>query len=175
MKRKGPAARPIDPMTPLSASPNQSRIGVVSDTHGWLRPEVLRALHGVDIVIHAGDIGAQDVVQGLETIAPVRAVRGNTDCDPWTASLPASLELEVAGARILVLHDVNRLPGSLGRDRYGAIVSGHTHVAAQVERDGTLYFNPGAAGPARFGRPVSVGILEVCNGVVSGEIVVIEA
>lgn len=161
-------------MTSLIASPNQCRIGVVSDTHGWLRPEVLRALLGVDLVIHAGDIGAQSVLQGLETIAPVRAVRGNTDFDPWTASLPATLELEVAGARLLVLHDVNWLPGPLGRDRYRAIVSGHTHVASRVERDGTLYFNPGAAGPARFGRPVSVGVLEIRNGVVSGEIVVIE-
>lgn len=161
-------------MTRPMASPSCCRIGVLSDTHGWLRPEVLRALHGVDLVIHAGDIGEQSVLRGLETLAPVRAVRGNTDCDPWTASLPASLEVEAAGARILVLHDVNRLP-PLGRERYRAIVSGHSHVPSQAERDGTLYFNPGAAGPARFGRPVSVGILEVRNGVVSGEILVIEA
>lgn len=150
------------------------RIGVVSDTHGWLRPEVLRALRGVDLVMHAGDIGDPDILRELEAVAPVRAVRGNMDCGPWARELPEQLEIETDQGTIVMVHDADRLHGG-GQRHVAAVIAGHTHVAEQQEREGTLYFNPGSAGPSRKGLPVSVGVIEIRNGRLEGEIVFLEA
>jgi putative phosphoesterase len=138
-------------------------IGVISDTHGLLRPEALEALGGCDAIIHAGDVGGAEILSALERIAPVRAVRGNTDYGPFGASLPRTeaVDLGVAGRMAWVLHDVEDLdldPASAG---FAVVVYGHSHRPAIEERGGVLYFNPGAAGPRRFDLPVTVGLLEL--------------
>lgn len=164
-------------MASLTSPPGPScfRIGVVSDTHGWLRPEVLRALRGVDLVMHAGDIGDPDILRELEAVAPVRAVRGNMDCGAWARELPEQLEIETDHGTIVMVHDADRLNGRSGQRRIVAVIAGHTHVAEQEDREGTLFFNPGSAGPSRKGLPVSVGLIEIRNGRVQGEIVFLEA
>jgi uncharacterized protein len=142
-------------------------IGVLSDTHGQLYPRVVESLRGVDHIIHAGDIGAPQVLTALRQIAPVTAVRGNCDLEAWAADLPPRTELTLGGARILVGHMVQRQRAAAPEDRlqdvpdFAVIVFGHSHVAAIEEREGVLYLNPGSAGPRRFGRPRTVARLEI--------------
>jgi len=142
-------------------------IGVLSDTHGQLYPRVLESLRGVDHIIHAGDIGAPQVLTALRQIAPVTAVRGNCDLEAWAADLPPRAELTLGGAHILVGHMVQRLragsrDGRLQDDPdFAVVVFGHSHVAAVEEREGVLYLNPGSAGPRRFGRPRTVARLDI--------------
>ena len=142
-------------------------IGVLSDTHGQLYPRVVESLRGVDHIIHAGDIGAAQVLTALRQIAPVTAVRGNCDLEAWAADLPPRAELTLGGARILVGHMVRRERAGAREDRlqdapdFAVIVFGHSHVAAVEEREGVLYLNPGSAGPRRFGRPRTVARLEI--------------
>lgn len=131
-------------------------VGVVSDTHGYLYAEVVRAMEGVDRIIHAGDIGSPTVLEGLRRIAPVTAVRGNCDHDAWVQALPAVAELELGGARLLVGHIASHLRSTADGGRFEAVITGHTHLDAIETRDGTLYLNPGSAGPRRFGRPRTV-------------------
>jgi uncharacterized protein len=137
------------------------KIGLISDTHGLLRPEAVRALAGVARIIHAGDVGGREVIDGLRAIAPVDAVRGNNDRDGWGRSLPLRLSLDVAGVRVLVLHDLNDLDRTAQIDEYRVVVAGHSHKPAVVERDGVLFVNPGSAGPRRFKLPVSIGYLTI--------------
>ena len=150
------------------------RIGLISDTHGLLRPEAVRALAGVAQIIHAGDVGGPDVLEGLRVIAPVHAVRGNNDRDAWSRSLPLRLSLDVAGVHIHVLHDLNQLHSEFhsepGADEYRVVVAGHSHKPAVVERDGVLYVNPGSAGPRRFKLPITVGYLTIAQGAAAAEI-----
>jgi hypothetical protein len=146
------------------------RIGLISDTHGLLRPEAVRALSGVEQIIHAGDVGGPEVIDGLRSIAPVQAVRGNNDRDAWGHALPLRLSLDVAGVRILVLHDVNELDGSAGIGEHQVLVSGHSHKPSVMERDGILFVNPGSAGPRRFKLPVTIGYLTIAEGVPKAEI-----
>ena len=141
-------------------------VGVVSDTHGHLYPQVRQALGGVDHVIHAGDVGSPQVLAELRKIAPVTAVRGNCDLDPWADALPVRAEVELGGARMLVGHVAGRLEGHGDRvksdpGRFAAVITGHTHMAALERRDGTLYLNPGSAGPGRFGRPRTVARITI--------------
>lgn len=146
-------------------------IGVISDTHGLLRPEALAALRGSDSIIHAGDIGDPDILKQLAEIAPVTAIRGNVDRDRWAREIPSTSVLEVGAVSIYVLHNLNGLnlkPEAAGFD---VVVYGHSHVSAQEMKNGVLYFNPGSAGPRRFRLPVTVGRLKVKNGKVSGEMV----
>lgn len=150
------------------------QIGVISDTHGLLRPEALAALVGVERIVHAGDIGAPDVLERLATIAPVTAVRGNNDRAAWAASIPETDVLEVAGATLYVLHDRNDLDLDPRAAGFAAVISGHSHQPRQEVRDGVLYFNPGSAGPRRFRLPVSVGRLTVEHAAVRGAILVLE-
>jgi putative phosphoesterase len=147
-----------------------ARVGVIADTHGLMRPEALAALAGVDLVLHAGDVGAPSVLAALAALAPLVAVRGNNDREPWADALPATAEVMVAGARLCVIHDVGALRPT-GAAGFAAIVAGHSHVARNQVVDGVLYFNPGAAGPRRFRLPVSVGLLTVEGGAVRGAIV----
>ena len=148
-------------------------IGVISDTHGLLRPEALAALRGSEHILHAGDVGAPEILETLATIAPLTAIRGNIDRAPWARKMAETEVLEIGGISIYVLHDLGRLDLKPGAAGFPVVVSGHSHVPKQETRDGVLYFNPGSAGPRRFKLPVSVGRLTVEGANVRGEIVTI--
>jgi uncharacterized protein len=149
-------------------------VGLISDTHGLLRPEAIAALRGVDAIIHAGDIGAPDVVERLAAIAPVTSVRGNNDHGMWAEKLAATETLEIGGARVYVLHDLKELALDPGAAGLAAVIAGHSHQPRVEERAGVLYVNPGSAGPRRFRLPVAVGRLTVKDGRVRGRIVELE-
>lgn len=148
------------------------RIGLISDTHGLLRPEALAALAGVDEIIHAGDIGSQEVLEGLRAIAPVHAVRGNNDLEGWAKEIPLRVVLTRGGIRIRILHDVQELAATAEqeRDQYDVVVAGHSHKPAVINRGRVLFVNPGSAGPRRFKLPVTVGYLILADGAVRAEI-----
>ncbi|HJS92108.1 MAG TPA: metallophosphoesterase family protein [Steroidobacteraceae bacterium] len=147
------------------------RIGLISDTHGLLRAQAVRALLGVERIIHAGDVGAPEVLERLRALAPVHVVRGNNDRGAWARHLPARLTLELGGVRIEVLHDLKDLGAQPGAHDPQVVVSGHSHKPGVLERNGTLLVNPGSAGPRRFKLPVTVGRLTVADGMASAEIV----
>ena len=154
-------------------NPTALRIGLISDTHGLLRPEALAALQGSDHLIHAGDIGDPAILDALQRVAPLTAVRGNNDTDAAYAAVPETAVLEAGGLRILVIHDVKQLrPPMLRGCR--VVVSGHSHKPSSVERDGVLYVNPGSAGPRRFSLPVAVGRLLLRDGMVEAELIRLE-
>lgn len=140
------------------------RVGVISDTHGLLRPEAMAALRGSDAIVHAGDIGGPHILEELNAIAPVTAVRGNNDREAWARHLPETAVLEVGGATILVIHDLNALRIDPKAEGFAVVVSGHSHQPLSVRRGGVLFFNPGSAGPRRFRLPVSVGTLRLGGG-----------
>lgn len=140
------------------------RIGLISDTHGLLRPQAAEFLRGCDHVIHAGDIGKPQVLEGLRPIAPLSAIRGNVDTGAWAEDLPDTLDLEFAGLRIHVLHDLGQLDRDPVAAGFRVVVSGHSHKPGIDERDGVLYVNPGSAGPRRFSLPVSLGELQAGGG-----------
>ena len=144
------------------------RLGVISDTHGLLRPEALHALRGSDVIIHAGDIGSSEVLRSLEKLAPVLAVRGNNDRGPWAKDLPLRESLELGPASIYVLHDVNELDLDPRVAGFSVVIAGHSHQPRSEERDGVLFFNPGSAGPRRFRLPISVGKILIDGARVSG-------
>lgn len=149
---------------------NQIIVGVISDTHGLLRPEAVGTLRGSDYIIHAGDVGDAEIVKQLNAIAPVTAVRGNVDREPWARKLPETQVLEAGGISIYILHSVADLDLKPEAAGFAAVVSGHSHIPKQEVRNGVLYFNPGSAGPRRFKLPVSVGRLVIEGGKVRGEI-----
>ncbi|HKW66830.1 MAG TPA: metallophosphoesterase family protein [Terriglobales bacterium] len=149
----------------------QWTIGVISDTHGLLRPEAVAALQGSDYIIHAGDVGDPAILTELAAIAPVTAVRGNVDREEWSRDLPETNVVEVASVAIYVLHDVGRLDLNPRAARFAAVIFGHSHRPSQEMRNGVLFFNPGAAGPRRFTLPVTVGRLRISGSQVSGEII----
>ena len=146
------------------------KIGLISDTHGLLRPEALRALAGVEHIIHAGDIGGPEVIETLRGIAPVDAVRGNNDKGAWAAKLSLWLALELEGIGVHVLHDVNELDVDPAAAGFRVVVAGHSHKPLVTERDGVLFVNPGSAGPRRFSLPVTLGFLRVKAGKAHAEI-----
>src|ERR1700676_4586958 len=140
------------------------RIGVISDTHGLLRPEVEQRLAGVAHIVHAGDIGSPNVIAELQRIAPVIAIRGNVDTGHWAEHYPETQMVTLGGCRIYVLHDVQTLqldPVSSGVD---VVVCGHSHRPRIESIRGVLYFNPGSAGPRRFNLPVAVATLDLTAG-----------
>jgi len=143
-------------------------LGVISDTHGLLRPEAEDVLRGSDIIVHAGDVGSPDVLRGLEQLAPVLAVRGNNDREPWAKDLPLSDVLELGRASIYVLHDVNELDLDPRAAGFSVVIAGHSHQPRCEERDGVLFFNPGSAGPRRFKLPISVGKILIDGARVTG-------
>jgi putative phosphoesterase len=149
------------------------RIGVISDTHGLLRPEATEALRGSDLILHAGDICGFEVVEELREIAPVTAVRGNNDHDPWGSRLPETVTVEVGGVRIHMLHDLHELAIDPLAEGVGVVVAGHSHQPLSERRGGVLHFNPGSAGPRRFRLPVSVGRLVVRAGRVSARVILL--
>jgi putative phosphoesterase len=146
-------------------------IGVISDTHGLLRPEALAALRDSDRIIHAGDVGSPEILEELTAIAPVTAVRGNVDKSSWARELTETDVLDAGGILIYVLHDLAQLDLKPKAAGFAVVVSGHSHVPKQETRDGVLYFNPGSAGPRRFKLPVAIGKLVVEDGSVRSEIV----
>lgn len=149
---------------------NQIIVGVISDTHGLLRPEAVAPLRGSDHIIHAGDVGDAEILKQLNAIAPLTAVRGNVDREAWARKLPETQVLEAGGISIYVLHSVADLDLKPEAAGFAAVVSGHSHMPKQEVRKGVLYFNPGSAGPRRFKLPVSVGRLVIRGGKVRGEI-----
>jgi uncharacterized protein len=145
-------------------------LGLISDTHGLLRAEAKQALAGVDLIIHAGDIGTPQVLEELRTLAPVYAVRGNNDRGPWALGLPATEAIELEGVSIYILHDLQELDLDPVAAGFATVVAGHSHRPTIETRDGVLYINPGSAGPRRFSLPVAVGFLEIASGVARGRI-----
>ena len=137
------------------------RVGVISDTHGLLRSEAEKALRGVDLILHAGDVGNPQILERLKNIAPVFAVRGNVDTEPWTRALPETAIAEAGGVTIYVLHDVKALDLNPATAGFRIVVSGHSHKPGKLVRDGVLYINPGSAGPRRFQLPVMVARLDL--------------
>ena len=146
-------------------------IGVISDTHGLLRPEALAALRGSEHIIHAGDVGAPEILDALAEIAPVHAVRGNIDKGAWVRRLPETEVAEVGGISIYVLHDLAQLDLKPEAAGFKVVIYGHSHVPKEEIRGGVLYFNPGSAGPRRFKLPVTVGRLTLKGETVRAEIV----
>ena len=140
------------------------KIGLISDTHGLVRPEALRALAGVERIIHAGDVGGPEVIEALRSIAPVDVVRGNNDKDPWGAKLPTRLALEFDGVGVHVLHDLKEMDVDPAAAGFRVVVAGHSHKPVVTERAGVLYVNPGSAGQRRFSLPVTIGYLTVSAG-----------
>jgi putative phosphoesterase len=150
-------------------SPAEFKIGLISDTHGLLRPEAVAALTGCDAIIHAGDIGSPDVLDGLARLAPVTAVRGNIDRGDWAAALPENEVLECGGLYFYVLHNLAELDLDPAAAGFQAVISGHSHQPASREQDGVLYVNPGSAGPRRFSLPIAVAKLTITGGRMSAE------
>lgn len=146
-------------------------IGLISDTHGLIRPEALNALRGSDFIIHAGDIGRPDVLGHLMALAPVFAVRGNIDAGAWAASLPDTEDLTIGGHRVHILHALSDLAINPETNGIAAVIYGHTHHPLIEEKGGVLYINPGSAGPRRFRLPVTVGNLRVEDGKLKAAII----
>lgn len=134
---------------------------MISDTHGLLRPEAIKALEGSHLIIHAGDVGDAGILTRLKLIAPVVAIRGNVDTGRWAADLPETAVAEAGDVQFYVLHDVNELDLNPKGAGFDVVVSGHSHQPGQEERNGVLYINPGSAGPRRFRLPVTVARLDV--------------
>jgi putative phosphoesterase len=149
-------------------------VGVISDTHGLLRPEAVAALTGVERIIHAGDIGERAVLDALGRLAPVSAVRGNNDRGGWARDIPETQVVEIGGVALYVLHDLHELDLDPRAAGFVAVIAGHSHQPRQEQRDGVLYFNPGSAGPRRFRLPVSIGRLTVERGRVTGTLTTLE-
>ncbi len=139
-------------------------MGVISDTHGLLRPEALAALRGADHLVHAGDIGKPEVLGDLRAVAPLTAVRGNNDREAWARAVPDRISVRLGGIVLYVLHDLKALDLDPAAAGFRVVVSGHSHQPQIEERDGVLYVNPGSAGPRRFRLPVSVALLEIDGG-----------
>lgn len=137
------------------------KIGVVSDTHGLLRPEVLPALDGVDQILHLGDVGKASLLEELEMIAPVTAIRGNVDREGECSRLPETDVVLVEGHYLYMLHDLKTLHLDPAAAKFAAVLYGHTHVADHYRKKDVLYFNPGSCGPRRFELPVTIGFLTV--------------
>jgi hypothetical protein len=135
------------------------KIGVISDTHGLLRPEVVPAIKGVDQILHLGDVGKASILEELEQVAPVTAVRGNVDREGLCAKLPETEVALAEGRYIYMLHDLKALHLDPAAAKFAAVLSGHTHVPNYFSRKGVLYFNPGSCGPRRFDLPVTIGLL----------------
>jgi putative phosphoesterase len=141
--------------------PNLKIIGLISDTHGLLREEALRALKGSDLIIHAGDVGRPEILDALKTLAPVIAIGGNVDTDPWASTLPETEVVEAGPVIIYVLHDVHTLDLDPVAAGFQIVISGHSHKPGRTEHAGVLYINPGSAGPRRFQLPVTVARLDL--------------
>jgi putative phosphoesterase len=151
--------------------PAELIIGVISDTHGLLRPEAVEALRGSDLILHAGDVGSPEILEELRHIAPVKAVRGNIDSTPWCETLSPTEVIEAGGLSLYMLHDLKQLDLNPAAAGFAAVICGHSHAPMNEVRNGVLYFNPASAGPRRFKLPICVGRLRVRDGSLSGEFI----
>jgi putative phosphoesterase len=150
------------------------RIGLISDTHGLLRPEATASLRGCSLIIHGGDIGGPEILEELGSIAPVTAVRGNNDSGPWAERLNETEIIEVQGVRIYAIHNLAEMTGEARAAGVRVIVAGHSHKPLIEERDGLLFVNPGSAGPRRFKLPIAVGELMIEGASVTARIISLE-
>ena len=146
-------------------------IGLISDTHGLVRAEALKALAGVELIVHAGDIGKPEVLNRLQAIAPVAAIKGNNDTAPWARHIPEVLDLHVKDRTLRVIHNVRDSESNLHEAGIAVVISGHSHKPSVESRDNVLFVNPGSAGPRRFKLPVTVGLLLLQNADVHAEII----
>jgi hypothetical protein len=149
----------------------QHTVGVISDTHGLLRPQAIEFLRRCDLIVHAGDLGDPDILHTLESIAPTVAVRGNVDRGSWARALPLKDLVEACGKLLYVIHNLDELDLDPAAAEIDAVISGHSHMPASHEKDGVLYFNPGSAGPRRFKLPVSIGRITVTDSGLKSEII----
>jgi len=157
------------------AQPLRSRfIGIISDTHGLLRPEAVAALAGAERIIHAGDIGRPEVLQTLGAVAPVIAVRGNNDQGPWAAAIPETAIVDVDALQCYVLHDVKTLDLDPATAGFAAVICGHSHQPRLEQRAGVWFVDPGSAGPRRFKLPVAVARLYIREGTLTPELVTLQ-
>jgi putative phosphoesterase len=147
------------------------RIGLISDTHGLLRPEALGFLAGSEHIVHGGDIGGPDILERLAAIAPLTVVRGNNDTALWAKSIPETARIDLGGVGIFVIHDLKELGIDPAARGVRVVVSGHSHKPACVERGGVLYVNPGSAGRRRFTLPIAAGELLIDGGRVEARLV----
>jgi putative phosphoesterase len=145
-------------------------VGVISDTHGLLRPQAMALLQGAERILHAGDVGNAAILAALAGIAPVDAIRGNNDDAQWAAGLPDTLALDIAGVPFYIVHDVKALGTRMPPRGTRIIICGHSHRPSVVDRDGMLIVNPGSAGPRRFSLPLSVARLTLCDGQIDARI-----
>jgi uncharacterized protein len=155
----------------MKLNKNEHRLGIISDTHGILRPEVIKAFDGVSLIIHAGDIGRPAVLDELKNIAPVIAVRGNTDKEAWAFRLPLTEVIMIGEISLYVLHDLTKLDIDPSVSGFSAVISGHSHEPAKKMKKDVLFLNPGSAGPRRFTLPVSVAVLHINQTLLSAEII----
>jgi putative phosphoesterase len=146
-------------------------IGVISDTHGLLRPQAVEALRGSDLILHSGDVGSPEILDELRRIAAVKAVRGNIDRSPWCETVPQTEVIEVGGLSLYMLHDLKQLDLNPAAAGFAAVICGHSHTPMNEIRNGVLYFNPASAGPRRFKLPICVGKLRIRKGSITGEII----
>jgi hypothetical protein len=151
-----------------------ARLGIISDTHGLLRPEAAAFLQGCDRIVHGGDVGTPEILVRLSTIAPVTAVRGNNDKGAWSEAIPEMELFEFRGIRIYALHDLSLLDIDPAAADIQVVISGHSHRPLIEKRDGILFINPGSAGPRRFKLPIAVAEILVEDGVISSRIVELE-
>ena len=146
-------------------------IGIISDTHGLLRPQAVKALQGVEFIVHAGDLGGPEVLTRLTAIAPVLAVRGNTDKGDWARPLPRNRVVAVDGVQLYVLHNLHELDLNPGAAGLAAVIYGHSHRPSLERQEGVLYLNPGSAGPRRFSLPVTLALLRVTEEALTVEFI----
>ena len=166
----------MDPTIPMNSThpSNSTIIGILSDTHGLLRPEVEDALAGCDHILHAGDIGNAQVLERLAQIAPVLAVRGNMDYGSWSNSLPVTEMVAIDGIFFYILHDLHHLDLDPAAAGIHMVVSGHTHQPEIFQQDGVTFLNPGSAGHRRFSYPVTFAMVQVKRGIANPRIIEID-
>ncbi|MCQ4315684.1 metallophosphoesterase [Stutzerimonas zhaodongensis] len=140
------------------------RIGIISDTHGLLRPEALAALQGCERLIHAGDIGKPQVLEALEELATLDAIRGNVDSGDWAVAIPETLDLRIGGLRVYIIHDVKTMEIDPVAEGIDVVISGHSHQPKIEQVNDVLYLNPGSAGRRRFKLPISLALLDIEDG-----------
>jgi putative phosphoesterase len=162
------------PRSSLSSGHSIKQVGVISDTHGLVRDEALRALEGSELILHAGDIGGPEVLERLREIAPVHAVRGNNDRDEWARALPLTEVVELGAHHVYLLHDIADLDVDPAAAGFAAVITGHSHKPLAQMREGVLYLNPGSAGPRRFNLPIAVARLMVSGEALTPQLLQLE-
>ncbi len=158
----------------MSDASSVHQVGVISDTHGLVRPEAIAALAKSELIIHAGDIGQAEVLDELRGIAPVVAIRGNNDRGSWAEALPETEVVELGGVFFYVLHDLGALDLDPVAAGFGVVIAGHSHRPSVEHREGVLYLNPGSAGPRRFKLPIALARVRIERGQVTPELVELE-